>query len=420
MSHFNVDQFIDVLEYSQNISVKPFVIHSMLEKWFQQKKFFLDQWNGVTFETGEITIDTSPEIQRKEFKDFIHYVKIRIVSGNTALEIAQLRESFYDFMYSLSLEDFYGNCVSQGFTDEMINLKIQKGTRLSRVLKHFISETNTLNDIQMYYSRILQQKTITGVLCLSVDPLDFLTMSETGYNWRSCQSLDGSYRVGTMSLMMDSCTFIAYLKATENTQLSKLPPETPWNNKRWRMLCHWNQKEKVLVMAKAYPYSNSDIENNVLNAITDSFKVENKESSSLFQIPYDVVMEDDDLGLHYNDSLTRENNGSKMFKFKGIPSSNDEKMVVGGAVTCLECGNNLLVEPSMFICEECAELYRCDSCGDLTDQYSIYETMDSFLCETCYFEKCYTCDGCGEIFDQDEGGEDCINEYGFCKSCEKG
>ena len=82
-------------------------------------------------------------------------------------------------------------------------------------------------------SRLIQENTISGRLCLSVHPLDFLSLSENQHKWRSCHALDGEYRGGNLSYMCDEVTVITYLKSKEDTILPHFPSDVPWNNKSY-------------------------------------------------------------------------------------------------------------------------------------------------------------------------------------------
>ena len=71
-------------------------------------------------------------------------------------------------------------------------------------------------------------------------PLDYLSLSENTYNWRSCHSLDGEYRAGNLSYMMDKSTVICYLKSNDDVILSNFGPEVKWNSKKWRVLLYFS------------------------------------------------------------------------------------------------------------------------------------------------------------------------------------
>ena len=68
-------------------------------------------------------------------------------------------------------------------------------------------------------------------------PLDFLSLSENTYNWRTCHSLDGEFKAGNLSYMIDSSTFIVYLRPEKTYNILLTFPNTvQWNSKKWRML----------------------------------------------------------------------------------------------------------------------------------------------------------------------------------------
>lgn len=83
---------------------------------------------------------------------------------------------------------------------------------------------------------LIQEDKVTGILCLSIHPLDYLSLSENTYNWRSCHALDGEYRAGNLSYMMDNTTVVCYLKGEDEAELPHFPAEVKWNSKKWRML----------------------------------------------------------------------------------------------------------------------------------------------------------------------------------------
>ena len=79
---------------------------------------------------------------------------------------------------------------------------------------------------------------MSGDFCISIHPLDFLTSSVNTYNWRSCHALDGEYRAGNLSYMVDKSTIICYLKGANNAKLPMFPDDVPWNSKKWRVLIY--------------------------------------------------------------------------------------------------------------------------------------------------------------------------------------
>lgn len=143
--------------------------------------------------------------------------------------------------------------------------KITKGMKLSKSFKFFFSELDLLRSIQDKYSEYIQQEKITGQLCISVHPLDFLSSSENTHGWRSCHSLDGEFRAGNLSYMCDNNTLICYLRSDEETKLPRFPDDVPWNNKKWRMLIHISNERGMVFFGRQYPMEIEGIHEIIFN-----------------------------------------------------------------------------------------------------------------------------------------------------------
>lgn len=110
---------------------------------------------------------------------------------------------------------------------------------------------------------------MTGKLCISIHPLDFLSSSENNYNWRSCHSLDGDFAVGNLSYLQDGCTAICYLKGADNVKLPNFPATVPWNDKKWRMLVHISKNKDFIFAGRQYPFFSEDALNKVKTLLLD-------------------------------------------------------------------------------------------------------------------------------------------------------
>ena len=88
-----------------------------------------------------------------------------------------------------------------------------------------------------------------------VHPLDFLSTSENTHNWRSCHALDGEYRSGNLSHMVDHSTVICYLKSGREEKLPNFPPDVLWNSKKWRVLFYMADRWDMVFAGRQYPFS---------------------------------------------------------------------------------------------------------------------------------------------------------------------
>ena len=162
-------------------------------------------------------------------------------------------EDLADFVLTQK-DGFFKNLTIEDYTYN--GKKITKGTKLIKSFKYFVHNERSLEDIQNEASRIIQEDKVTGKLCISVHPLDFLSLSENNSNWRSCHSLDGEYRAGNLSYMMDSATFICYLKNNnKDGQINSFPNDVPWNDKKWRVLLFLSNEKELIMAGRQYPFT---------------------------------------------------------------------------------------------------------------------------------------------------------------------
>lgn len=115
-----------------------------------------------------------------------------------------------DFILTF-IDDFYENITSKDYFYK--GNMIPRGSKIVKSFKFFEEDKCLLTDLQNEASRIIQEDKIEGYLCLSIHPLDFLSLSENNCNWRSCHALDGDYRSGNLSYMVDTSTIICYLRS---------------------------------------------------------------------------------------------------------------------------------------------------------------------------------------------------------------
>lgn len=191
--------------------------------------------NSIIYEHPEpVCFDLDEDSKKQKVDQFLDWVW---------REYGETMYSFFRDNYDGILE----NKIPQPYEEFCV------GTRLSKALmKKFGLEAE---DVRQRLSMLIQSNKVTGKLCLSVHPLDFLSASENNHSWRSCHALDGEYRVGNVSYMMDDCTFIAYLKSNgPDVELPHFPEDVPWNNKKWRCYFYVDRTNGIIYAAKQYPF----------------------------------------------------------------------------------------------------------------------------------------------------------------------
>lgn len=237
-----------VIEYSQNI-IDPDV-DRLMDNWESAKRYIIDAFGG----------------------ELIYEVK-RPVTFDLSQEAKELRvQNFIDMCYDSGYDDlgrFIDNEKEGFFENKCVKdyEEVKKGTKLLRAFKYFVDNKKALDNFQSKASQLIQENKVVGKLCFSVHPLDFLSLSENTYNWRSCHALDGEYRAGNLTYMMDNSTIICYLKGEENVKLPHFPDGVLWNSKKWRVLFFLSNDWKMIFAGKQYPFSTTD----GMNMIIDKF-----------------------------------------------------------------------------------------------------------------------------------------------------
>ena len=137
-------------------------------------------------------------------------------------------------------------------------IKIQTGCKPVRTIGKIAKEFNIegFEEFRKLHSILLTKKSLTGKLCLSIHPFDYMTMSDNNSNWSSCMSWkeDGCYRQGTVEMMNSEMVVVAYLKSDEDFVTTK---GYKWNNKKWRELFIINPD--TITDIKSYPYQSDSL-----------------------------------------------------------------------------------------------------------------------------------------------------------------
>lgn len=97
-----------------------------------------------------------------------------------------------------------------------------------------------------------------NTIFLSIDPVDYLTVSINSSGWESCHHfLDGCYRNAGLSYMVDKTTFISFASRKNISYSFEFPYE--WNTKNWRQMVYMSEKNSATVFSRQYPYSSDEI-----------------------------------------------------------------------------------------------------------------------------------------------------------------
>ena len=115
---------------------------------------------------------------------------------------------------------------------------------------------------------------IHAKLVISINPIDFMSMSENACNWRSCMgwSNNGCYNAGTLEMMNSNVAAVAYLESNSPFELYLNETGEVYNvpNKTWRSLVFIHKD--ILLLGKQYPYHNDNLSPIVLDFVRGLLK----------------------------------------------------------------------------------------------------------------------------------------------------
>ena len=429
-------QVADVIKESQGLYFTDISADKIIDDWLEAKKDFIRAMKGNLIYQLDYPITFNLDKKSKEdrlykFADFIqnHYEN----------------ENLCDFLYSINIEDFYNNKTSKVYecfiTDEQF-VKIPENFKVIKAFKFFESNKYALKELQNEASRIIQEDCITGYLCFSVHPLDFLSASENAHNWRSCHALDGEYRSGNLNYLMDKSTVICYLKSDKDVELPHFPSELHWNSKKWRTWVYFSNDKSMVFIGRQYPF----ISQKGISYITERFLpelgfgnwsnfyssriqfLEDELSSTRFFFekfipvgetirPLKQLVVEGKNTHAYNDILKSTcyetpyayNTGDSKLGWRTYNKTgrtNDKtQFFIGKECRCPICEDGYIDFENIMACRDCATQYdigdnedyqTCDICGISVYYEDIYtlDITDMHICNHCYQEETKVCQRC--------------------------
>ena len=443
----NIKQAInDVICYSQGI--KDINVNDLYNKWEYNKRYFINKINrysetknSLIFESKEnVTFTLGQHEQTIRFDEF--YSSIIHLYRNSRI---------IDFLGRIKTEDFYNNLTSKEY--KFPEITIPKGVKVLKQFKYFEQDENVIKDIQQRASMLIQENCVTGKFCISVHPLDYLSISENTLNWHSCHSLDGDYRAGNLEYMIDPTTVVCYLKSDKSAILPHFPESIPWNNKKWRCLLFFSNDKNLLFLGRQYPFESTvalDIIREYLTAaglgpwseFYNEYLIFNKGlfkrqrdfrklipiNGELLSLHNIVVNNCGDETLYFNDILDSSFYTNPYYAYRtgfyNDHTTRNTEVRIGGKVFCPKCRDSQLTRTDSMLCEDCLRIENnypvCDQCGEvLTDGQDRFFVGDSILCSRCVEKYCGVCENCEETFFLEDLIYDKKRDKYFCEDCYK-
>lgn len=286
------------------------------------------------------------------------------------------------------------SCSEQIMTCKKTFLKGTKTTKLYSFLAEILDMSAEYEEFRIAQSMLRNCKNKV-TLCLSIHPLDYMTMSDNTYNWSSCMSWRdrGCYRAGTVEMMNSEVVVVAYIKGSE---LLTWRNDSTWNSKRWRELFIIDLNDNgVVAEIKPYPYVNAAYSKAILSWI-EELALRNK---NIEEKMYDAVFNENEpgdyslsvvSGLMYNDIHYNKNFCGKIV----LPQKYDYRIKnFSGVDQCMNCGCvKVLENANTLSCYDCGgyEKYCCERCGYTSDDEDDFDWIDDWCCCSLCRDRYYT------------------------------
>lgn len=332
-------------------------------------------------------------------------------------EIKNLNNNSYALYYAIlhNITDFTlatneiddGCRMASGNLPKGIKISFTKGAKLMRIISKIAQAYDLVDEFEAFrleHSQILNQKKLTGKLCLSIHPLDFSTMSDNENGWGSCMSWRdwGKYRQGTVEMMNSPCVIVAYLE----DKLEQLDEYGyTWNSKKWRELFLVDQK--CLVGIKGYPYQSPALEEIVMEWLKELAEKNwgVKYSESYEYQRRDTTKQGNHFDFYtnymYNDFGFRNHKHTHLFAENVEITNTEIAITYSGPNQCMACGqiHCAMEHEGRLCCDDCSPARRyCADCGDkIFDGDDYYELDGDILCPYCYEHNAQE-----DIFDEGE------------------
>lgn len=323
-------------------------------------------------------------------------------------------------------------------------LQLQAGMKPVRALQKIINYFNwedlqqPLEEFRIAHSMILNDKMLRGTLCLSIHPLDFLTMSDNSSGWSSCMSWKkkGCYQLGSVEMMNSNNVICCYLESASPYSFNenKTTEEWTWNSKKWRQLFYVTKE--IAVCGKAYPYQNKSLSLLILDKIKELTEKNLNRTYTYGPEPYrDMIHIGSNFRMQQNRFWIFTKDTSKhniLFDTKGMYNDmfNDHEALeedlywcyrnkvkhniiisYSGKAPCLCCGGKILKEGDLdlnyegayndryrdagqILCSSCRALTRCSHCKKESGTQELFEINGQRLCKDCvnnFLKKCPSC-----------------------------
>lgn len=348
-------------------------------------------------------------IYSSDMTEIINYLYKEIKNYNPQISCYEINDMISNLFSASSLQDniYYGIDLSIFKPDGNV-LKIQRGCKALKLIQKLgmaFGKSEEIEEFRIAHSMLTNHRVVGGTLCLSIHPLDYMTMSDNDNDWHTCMSWTadggGEYKQGTVEMMNSECVIVAYLKSDRCEFKWGDYDHQEWNNKKWRQL--FIVKPEYVLGIKPYPYESEELTKAAQVKIMELLgwgtpELYSFEAGKNNKCGDRTVKIEPEYGAMYNDFNRCEH-------WIGLnPNSREdiyEVVQVSGPSQCMVCGHTFEEwwSERMLCCRDCVNVEICYDCGDIINLAYSNRHCDengNCYCEECFWEHHFVDDLDGE------------------------
>ena len=401
----NISVYIN--EFSEMDSGRIATLDKILALWNKNKQNIFDKFGQQLILEKEVSFNKSDDDRYREYDETISETE-RAFLRTIRRAILNYGDNDRDNYYTIDNVFMSSNLISSRYIGipgkiEMPDgsiLRINPNDKNMRLIhklgKAYAPDQEAVFErLRINLSKITDNKIDHGTYCLSIHPLDYMTMSDNTYNWTSCMNWmedgGGCYRRGTVEMMNSPLVVVAYVRGDDELSFGW---NNSWNSKRWRNLFIIDE-QGVITEVRAYPYHEPSLTQIGLDWLSEIFGFGETE---------DVVLSNDD----YNAGICAikvDNNEVGTIRFTTRAMYNDFRYIhkakitsadkvdglriqYSAPATCMCCGRTedySWGDEHWVLCENCQPGLRCASCGCIvSEDDAYYDENGDVYCYDCW------------------------------------
>ena len=424
-------------------------LNKIIDEWAEQKKDLIEGFRKhPSYVEGKFLIAFNHKYERLcnidalyNFSNWLDRYALREVTApddilaRKEIYCTYLPDKLWIFLINLDRynEQYLSSETAQMLREAIPEVKPRAKQKMSRVVNKICTylgydKIEGFNKEFAKYADALNPITLERKVILSINPLDYLTMS-FGNSWSSCHTIDrnnirrmpngyrGQYSSGTISYMLDPSSMVMY--TVDASYSGNDYSDQPKIN---RQMFHYGQDK--LVQSRLYPQSNDSGSIELYNQYRNIVQLI---VSTMFGFPNLWALKHgtdstrrwiNTRGTHYADYV--HFNNCSISTIKG--SENENLLTVGSTPICVKCGDRHHFGDTITCCDH--QTYTCTECGCVVDEDDVTFVNGEPYCNDCV----YYCDDCDEYVLEtytvyDAGGERYVcehcrdNYYTLCSKC---